>query len=183
MRVRHLLQYLHHTVALVLEYHELSDETRECPVLDLYTDASLSPTGDKSHQAMVLKLEKSVVTWASGRQSLTALSSAEAELIAAIYGIQLALPMCTTLSEMSLRKTMFRLHVDNAAVVDMSARSTEASSRTRHLAMRASYLKDVRSLGYTVQHVDTTNQCADCLTKGMACTEHIRNMIGLTVYS
>ena len=47
-----------------------------------YTDASWSPEGDYSHQAVVIYYGNNLVAWQSQRQSLVALSGAEAELIA-----------------------------------------------------------------------------------------------------
>ena len=47
-------------------------------------DASWAPEGDYSNQAVAIYLGSNLVAWQSQRQSLVALSSAEAEFIASV---------------------------------------------------------------------------------------------------
>ena len=63
------------------------------------------PEGDYSHQAVAIYLGTNLVAWQSQRQSLVALSSAEAELIASVWGSRLALSLCGQLNEMIYRHT------------------------------------------------------------------------------
>eukprot|EP00971_Amphidinium_carterae_P248880 4940235-Amphidinium_carterae.1 len=67
----------------------------------MYTDASWSPTGEKSHSGLCTYYRGNLVAWNSKRQSLIALSSAEAELIACVSGAQLGLSLRTQLEEMT----------------------------------------------------------------------------------
>eukprot|EP00971_Amphidinium_carterae_P340645 6479095-Amphidinium_carterae.1 len=46
-----------------------------------------APSGSRSHSGTVVKIGGSLLTWRSHRQSLTALSAAEAELYAAVEGL------------------------------------------------------------------------------------------------
>ena len=68
-----------------------------------YTDASWSPEGDYSHQAAVIYYGNNLVAGQSQRQGLVALSSAEAELIASVWGIRLTLSIQVTWVSWSLR--------------------------------------------------------------------------------
>ena len=63
----------------VLGSHEKSEDLR----LEIATDASLSPGGDKSRSGVVISLNSIPVHWSSSKQSLTALSSCESEISAA----------------------------------------------------------------------------------------------------
>ena len=91
------------------------------PVQDLkwhcYTAASWASEGDYSHQAVAIYLGINLVAWQSQRQSLVALSSAEAELIASVWGNRLALSLYGQLNEMILCKPPYITYVDHSAVV------------------------------------------------------------------
>ena len=86
--VKHVAQYLKWTLHFALFYEPATDRKWHC-----YTDASWSPEGDYSHQAVAIYYDTNLVAWQSQRQSLVALSSAEAELIASVWGNRLALSL------------------------------------------------------------------------------------------
>ena len=114
---------------------DISDRKWHC-----YTDASWSPEGDYSHQAVAIYYDTNLVAWQSQRQSLVALSSAEAELIASVWGNRLALSLYGQLMEMILDKPTYITYCDNAAVVQLTQQLSASKTRTRHLSMRASWL-------------------------------------------
>ena len=97
--IRHVAQYLRWTLHFALFYEPVQDLKWHC-----YTDASWAPEGDYSHQAVAIYLGTNLVAWQSQRQSLVALSSAEAELIASVWGNRLALSLYGQLNEMILSK-------------------------------------------------------------------------------
>ena len=86
--VKHVAQYLKWTLHFALFYEPVTDRKWHC-----YTDASWSPEGDYSHQAVAIFYDPNLVAWQSQRQSLVALSSAEAEHIASVWGNRLALSL------------------------------------------------------------------------------------------
>ena len=115
------------------------------PVQDLkwhyYTDASWAPEGETCHQAVAIYLgSKNLVAWQSQTQSLVALSSAEAELIASVWENRLALSLYGQLNEMILSKPPYITYCDNSAVVQLTQQLSASKTRTRHLSMRASWL-------------------------------------------
>ena len=70
----------------------LSYKPANVKIWSCYTDASWSPEGDYSHQAVVIyTMATNLGVCQSQGQSLVALSSAEAELIASVWGNRLAL--------------------------------------------------------------------------------------------
>eukprot|EP00971_Amphidinium_carterae_P170835 3385781-Amphidinium_carterae.1 len=51
--------------------------------LDVFADISFAPQGQRSHEELIVLWGGNVLSWKSGRQSLTATSTSEAELIGA----------------------------------------------------------------------------------------------------
>ena len=133
--VTHIAQYLKWTLHFALFYEPVTDRKWHC-----YTDASWSPEGDYSHQAVAIYYDTNLVAWQSQRQSLVALSRAEAELIASVWGNRLALSLYEQLMEMILDKPTYITDCDNAAVVQLTHQLSASKTRTRHLSMRASWL-------------------------------------------
>ena len=184
-RIRHALQYLYHTLDYTLEYKRVEG----CPSqLVLYTDASLSPTGSQSQQGILLMLgneeQSTTITWQTSRQTLTALSSAEAELIALVAGCQLALMLRALVEEYMGTEIPIVARCDNAAVVMIAAKESSNGPRTRHLSMRAAWLRYLQSSGNAViEFVDTLCQKADALTKGLASLvmPRVRTDLGLVL--
>ena len=78
--IRHVVQYLRWTLRFALCYEPVNVKSWSC-----YADARSSLEGDYSHQAAVIHYGANLVAWQSQCQSLVALSSAEAELIASVW--------------------------------------------------------------------------------------------------
>ncbi|CAE7355520.1 RE2 [Symbiodinium sp. CCMP2456] len=70
--------------------HGLLALPRTEKVIELYTDASHSPGGERSMQAIFIVWRGVPVAWEVTRQPFTTLSSAESELVCMTHGIQLA---------------------------------------------------------------------------------------------
>ena len=150
--VKHVAQYLKWTLHFALFYEPVTDCKWHC-----YTDASWSPEGDYSHQAVAIYYDTNLVAWQSQRQSLVALSSAEAELIASVWGNRLALSLYGQLMEMILAKPTYITYCDNAAVVQLTQQLSASKTRTRHLSMRASWLHHlVQRENVSMQFVPTS---------------------------
>ena len=70
-----------------LRFSKTTDGTEK--ELQVYTDASFAPDGGESHGCVVVKLGASLLAWKSSRQSMVALSTAEAELMEVVEGFAL----------------------------------------------------------------------------------------------
>ena len=138
-----------------------------------YTDARWAPEGDYSHQAVATYLGSNLVAWQSQRQSLVALSSAEAELIASVWGNRLALSLYGQLNEVILSKPPYITYCDNSAVVQLTQQLSASKTCTRRLSMRASWLHHlVQHENVAMQFVPTAQQKADILTKSLTALAH-----------
>ena len=164
--IRHVAQYLRWTLHFALFYEPVQDLKWHC-----YPDANWAPEGDYSHQAVAIYLGTNLVAWQSQRQSLVALSSAEAELIASVWGNRLALSLYGQLNEIS--KPPCITYCDNSAVVRLTQQLSASKTRTRHLSMRASWLHHLaQHENVSMQFVPTAHQKADILTKGLTAYAH-----------
>ncbi|CAE7397683.1 GIP, partial [Symbiodinium sp. CCMP2456] len=128
------LAYVQRTKALSLTAN--ADDTG----LIAYSDASYAPEGNRSHTGWVVFLHGSPVCWRSARQSFVTLSTAEAELVAgldAVVALQSAEAMLSEFGVSSLDKT---LRVDSQSALAIAI--GQGSWRTRHLRVRANYLRE-----------------------------------------
>ena len=93
-RVKHICQYLHHTLGYALRYVPIPPQSKQ--KLWVLGDASFAPTGEKSQQGIVVyhgitstqRQGGNLVQWRSSRQDLIAKSTCEAELIATSEALQ-----------------------------------------------------------------------------------------------
>ena len=125
--------------------------------------------GSASRTGWILCLGSHALTWGSQRQTLVALSTCEAELIAATSAVLAAQPMLLLLEEVQ-REVRAELRCDNAAAIAIM-RKEELSLRTRHLSIRAEYLRSLPA-NISVSYTPTGEQKADILTKGLAREVH-----------
>ena len=172
-----ILAYLANTRSMRLSL--TPDDTDE---LQVFTDASFAPYGERSISGITVQLSGRCVFWKSRRQSLVSLSTAECELIAACEGVVLAQSVQALASEVSGEHLNITLRVDNTAAITLAEGG--GSQRTRHLRMRASFLTEMIENGQlSVKHCPGEVQLADILTKALPAPrlEHLNGMIGIGI--
>ena len=79
--------YLKKTVGEGLRFKK--GENGQEKELSVHTDASFAPDGGESHGCVVVRLGSSLLAWKSSRQTMVALSTAEAELLEVVEGFAL----------------------------------------------------------------------------------------------
>ncbi|CAE7297817.1 unnamed protein product, partial [Symbiodinium sp. KB8] len=130
-----------------------------------FSDASFAPQGSRSVGCSAACFLGCPVSWRCGRQSLVALSVAEAELIEAVNCVQMMLGLASFAEELWASKMKHCLKVDNQAAVGLT---TEASGtwKTRHLRVRSFALREaVRLEELQIRHVPGVDQLGDLGTK------------------
>ena len=133
--------------------------------LEITTDASLAPGGDRSRTGVVVSVNGVVLCWQSTRQSIVAISSCESEINASMTGLKLGLAIRELLEEALQDKVPVKLFGDNMAAIK-SIMTQVTSWRTRHYAMRASWIRDMISKEEVqLQHRKGTELVSDALTK------------------
>ncbi|WVZ85132.1 LOW QUALITY PROTEIN: hypothetical protein U9M48_032084 [Paspalum notatum var. saurae] len=110
-------------------------------------------------------LGTSLVSWWSRKQASVALSTTEAEYVAAASCCSQLLWMKATLSDFGLRFGRIPLLVDSTFAISV-AKNPVLHSRTKHIDMRFHFLRDHYEKGdIDLIHVVSANQLADIFTK------------------
>ena len=122
--------------------------------------------GNRSHTGWVVFFHGSPVCWRSARQAFVTLSTAEAELVAgldAVVALQSAEAMLSEFGVSSFDKT---LRVDSQSALAIAI--GQGSWRTRHLRVRANYLREQYESGEIIPvYCPGVEQAADLLTKAL----------------
>ena len=133
--------------------------------LEITTDASHAPGGDRSRSGVVILLGNVVVHCHSGKQSITAISTCESEIEASHIGLKLGMALRELIEEATREKIDTVLVGDNQAALRVL--TTEITRwRTRHFAIRAGWIRDhLKQAGIGVEHRKGTLLVSDALTK------------------
>jgi len=137
--------------------------------ITVFTDADYA--GDlaerKSTTGVAIYHGESLVSWKSMKQQLTALSTTEAEMIAATEGARDMLYTKQLLEEMNDEmKTKCAMWCDNQATVDIVNNDTH-QGRTKHLDTKYQFVREVvsRNKIATMSHIRSEDMIADIFTK------------------
>jgi hypothetical protein len=110
-------------------------------------------------------LGRSLVSWASKKQNFVALSTAEAEYIAAGHCCAQLLWMRQTLRDYGYKLSKVPLLCDNESAIRMADNPIE-HSHTKHIDIQYHFLRDHQQKGdIEIAYVNTHNQLADIFTK------------------
>ena len=153
VRVKHICQYLHHTLSYALRYVPIPPQSKR--KLWVLGDASFAPTGAKSQQGVVVyhgitsnqRKGGNLVQWRSSRQDLIAKSTCEAELIASSEALQQGENISIVISEMISASCEIEVSSDNAAALHMVRNGSETAWRTRHISGKALWLHQMSRRG------------------------------------
>jgi hypothetical protein len=160
--VKRILRYLVHTPKFGLRYPKGS-------TFDLigYSDVDWAgcKIDRKSTSGTCQFLGRSLVSWASKKQNSVALSTAEAEYIAAGHCCAQLLWMRQTLRDIGYKLSKVSLLCDNESAIRMADNPVE-HSRTKHIAIRYHFLRDHQQRrDIEISYVSTKEQLADIFTK------------------
>src|SRR5436190_23904859 len=105
------------------------------------------------------------ISWISQRQPSVAISSTEAEIVAASEGSREMVWLKRLLEEVTKLKSVPVLHIDNEAATRL-AENPENHRRTKHIHIRHFFVRELVTEGIIkVIRVPSEFQLADCLTK------------------
>jgi hypothetical protein len=132
-----------------------------------YTDSDYAgcKVDRKSTSGTCQFLGRSLVSWSSKKQTSVALSTVEAEYVAAGQCCAQLLWMRQTLRNFGYNLSKVPLLCDNESAIRMADNPVE-HSRTKHIDIRHHFLRDHQQKGdIEVFYVSTENQLADIFTK------------------
>ena len=123
----------------------------------------------RSTSGYVLMLNGAAVSWRSKRQSTVALSTAEAEFVAASSLVQEVIYLRKLLTNMGFPQTEPTvIFEDNECCVAWSEGSVGGSERAKHIDLRKHFVHDaVQAKILKLQKIDSKNNAADLLTKAL----------------
>ena len=180
-----LRRYVQRVIAYLAQHEDLGlkydGKQADADVLTAYSDSDWGVR--QSTTGWVIKLAGAAVAWASRRQQSIAMSSTEAEIIAASDAALELVYLRGLLREMGIAQTKPTvLYVDNRGAVELS-KDLKSCQRSRHVERR--YLK-VRELVFEgeieVRWVDTKENLADLLSKGTIDAEQFNKLKGRMMY-
>ena len=156
-----VLRYLYRTRHLGLRY-----EPDTLP-LEGYSDSDWAVRHSTS--GFVFRMCHAAISWASKKQKSVALSSCEAEIVAASEGTKEAIYLGAFLKELGYPSgAPISMSVDNQAARDL-AYNPEHHERTKHIDRRHFFVRERVETGeITVPYVRTQDNYADFFTKPLA---------------
>lgn len=105
------------------------------------------------------------VAWCSKKQPIVALSSTEAEFIAAADCVKEILYLKTLIEELTSEEIEVELNVDNVSAITL-IKNGVMNKRSKHIDVRYFYIHEKVNDGIIkICHCPTQQQLADCLTK------------------
>jgi hypothetical protein len=178
LAVKRIFRYLNGTRELGLWYPKC-DEFK----LIGYCDADFAgcKVDRKSTSGTCCFLGHSLVSWSSKKQNSVALSTAEAEYVAAGSICAQILWMQHTLLDYGLMFSNVPILCDNTSAICLTKNPVH-HSRSKHIDIRHHFIRDhVQNGDVFIEHIDTERQLADIFTKPL-CEERfcmIRREIGM----
>lgn len=125
-------------------------------------------TDRKSTAGSVFLLGSGPISWSSKKESVVALSSCEAEYIAASMGACQAIWLDNLMQELMIKKeSVVELFVDNKSAISL-AKHPVAHGRSKHIETRYHFLRDQVTKGrLKLSYCRTDMQVADIFTKAV----------------
>jgi hypothetical protein len=169
---KRVLRYVQGTLDLSIRYggDGESEVVHRGAELEGYCDSDWAGDRDtrRSTTAYVFMLNGGVVSWNSRLQTTVALSSTEAEYMAACAAAQEAVflrRLLTDLGYVQYGPTV--IHADNQGCIALSKNPIH-HKRTKHIDVRYHYVRDLVDDGVVqLEYIHTNEQLADVLTKAL----------------
>ena len=137
--------------------------------MQIYCDASLASSRDrKSISSYVFLLGGGAIAWSSKKQTTVALSTAEAEYLAATHATKQLLWHKHLFMELKIRQNEpLTILCDNQAAIAI-AHHPEFHARTKHINIAYHFLRDhIESKSLNIIYVPGKDNLADLFTKGL----------------
>ena len=162
---KHVLRYLKGHPELPITY-------KKGPFrLHAFADASFAANPDirKWTTGSIFSLSGGPISFGSKTQSIVAQFTVESELNVLSYKSKVAAYLSNFLNELTFKNfNSVPIHYDSTGALTVAGNST-SSSRTKHIAVRFFFIREMVNNGnITLHHVPTGKMLADCATKHLA---------------
>ena len=187
--LKRILRYLQHTKDMVLTYHTFQIQNPSqlngylhTPALDGWTDSDWGGDIDtsRSTSGMVFTFAGGAIAWRSKRQSSVALSSTEAEYVAAALTAKEGLWIKTILEELDIINISgVNIYCDNQSCMKL-AQNPKITDQNKHIRARHHFIRDlIEDKEMTIHYTSTNTMWADFLTKPVPQQKHYNCCIKL----
>lgn len=171
-----------HRDAMICFVNDPSMSRRTHPI-QTFSDADFA--GDESDRKSTSELihlfNNGPIAWTSTKQSMQALSTCEAEYIAATTAVHTTLWLRRLLSELSLLpRSPTRLLVDNKGAIAI-ATNTARTKKRKFIDLRHHYLREHINLGNIIVAHVPSSQIADILTKPLGAQKYAANKTSIAI--
>ncbi|KAL5842405.1 hypothetical protein ACOSQ3_013008 [Xanthoceras sorbifolium] len=159
--VKWIFRYLRGTSKMCLRFGETNH------VLVGYTDADMAGDVDsrKSTSGYLITFAGGAVSWQSKLQKCVALSTTEAEFIAATEACKELLWMKKFLNELGVQQDRYQLFCDSQSAIHLGKNSS-FHSRSKHIDVRYHWIRDVlEKKQLQLEKIHTEENGSDMLTK------------------
>ena len=179
--VKHLFRYLKGTMDLKLTY---APDPSCSELFTTFSDADHAgnPDNGRSTGGYVVKMGTGAISWSSRLQGIVALSTTEAEYVAATSAGQEILWLRSLFQEIGYPiSSPSTLMLDSASALAV-AKNPEHHGRMKHLDLRFYWLRDEVEKGvFSLKHISTVDMPADILTKALGRVKvlEMQEMLGL----
>ena len=171
---KRVLRYLQGTKKIGLIYQAGAmrerNGSRDCPSIVGFCDADWAGDLDtrRSTTGFVFMMESGAVSWGSKLQPTVALSSAEAEYMAACGAVQEAIHLRQLLNDLGyVQDKPTVIFEDNQGCIALTENPV-FHRRTKHIDIRYHFIREKVASGEVVlKYVPNADQLADLLTKGL----------------
>jgi hypothetical protein len=180
---KRIFQYLKGTQHYTLTYG--GTEQKWSDELTTYCD---SDGGSKSHRksisGYIFLLGGGAIAWSSKKQQTTALSTAEAEYVAAVHCFKQVLWFRSFFKELNMpQPDMSTIYSDNQAAISIT-HHPEFHARTKHLDIALHFIRDHVEAGTVrVIYVESSENLVDFFTKAVPRQAHTTATYGVGVLS
>ncbi|XP_074357251.1 secreted RxLR effector protein 161-like [Apium graveolens] len=178
--VKRILRYVKGTLGLGLVYSKTNGNN----VLTGYSDSDLAGHVEdrRSTGGMVFYLNENLVTWVSQKQRCVALSSREAEFMAATAAACQSIWLRNVMQQVTGEQlSPVVLYIDNKSAIDL-AKNPVFHGRNKHIDVRYHFIRECIERGeIIVKYVSSECQRADILTKALQTIkfEKMRQLLGV----
>lgn len=143
-----------------------------------YSDSDFAGdiTTRKSRSGVLIQIGDATVSWCSKKQVSVAISTTEAEFVAASECVRNLIWVNRLYKELTPELQCHKpvMYIDNQSTIKL-IKNPEFHSRTKHIDIRVHFIRDIfETDGFTLFYINTKDQKADILTKGLPKTQFLK---------
>ncbi|KAI1002466.1 hypothetical protein K3495_g5735 [Podosphaera aphanis] len=173
LHAKHLLRFLKRTANYGITHAPNTISSRmSSNVFDIYSDATWGTENDrKSFQGYTVVYNGGAISWAAQRRKSTALSSMEAEIIAASEGAKEAAWMEKLWNDLNQQRYISTLWCDHEAAKEFCKDSGKFHNKAKHIEIRYFHIRNdmISRNRLGISKIAETENPADILTKQLPC--------------